>query len=225
MARAFACIAFTPEVLAQQEAGGSARSYARLLAPDVPAADALGSAEAAFITARDGFYQASMSSSGWPYVQFRGGRPGFVKVLDAHTLAYADLRGNRQHLSAGNLSTNGRIALFFMDYAERRRLKLWGEATLHQPEHDPDLTAELAPDLPRTKVQRLVRIQVRAFDWNCPQHIPQRFTLEEIETGTAQLQARLAALEKQNDCLRSVLESCDRDRATRPSTPTPRKKK
>lgn len=223
MARAFARIAFTPEVLAQQEADGSAGSYARLLAPDVPAADALGPAEAAFIAARDGFYQASVSSSGWPYVQFRGGRPGFLHVLDAGTLAYADLRGNRQHLSAGNLTTNARITLFFMDYAERRRLKLWGEATLLRPEQDPDLAARLAPDLPRKKVQRLVRIRVRAFDWNCPQHIPQRFTLEEIETGVAGLQARLAELEEQNDCLRSALESCDRDRTSRAPISTPRK--
>ncbi|MHA3979334.1 pyridoxamine 5'-phosphate oxidase family protein [Halovulum sp. GXIMD14794] len=218
MARAFARIAFTPEVLAEQRSDGSAAAYARLLAPDVPAADVLSPVEAAFISARDGFYQASVSSSGWPYVQFRGGYPGFLKVLDARTLAYADLRGNRQHLSAGNLSKDGRIALFFMDYAERRRLKVWGEATLLRSDQDPGLAAQLTADVPRTKVQRLVRIRVRAFDWNCPQHIPQRFTLEEVEAGVAHLQARLAELEEQNDCLRSALEACDGDHTSRPPT-------
>ena len=205
MARAFAEIAFTPEALALQEADGSASAYAKLLAPGMRAADALGPDEIAFIAARDGFYQATVSSTGWPYVQFRGGPAGFLKVLDPETLGYADLRGNRQHLSAGNIVHDARVSLFLMDYAERRRLKIWGEAEFLRPEEDPALSDVLDPAGARARVQRLVRIRVRAFDWNCPAHIPQRFTLAEIEAATGALQARLTTLTEENARLRGML--------------------
>lgn len=207
MARAFAEIAFTPETLALQEADGSAAGYARLFAPEIPAADALGPKEAAFVAERDGFYQASVSSAGWPYVQFRGGPKNFLKALDPRTLGYADLRGNRQHLSAGNILHDRRVSLFLMDYAAARRLKIWGEAELLRPEDHPDLARALRPVDPRARVQRLVRIRVRAFDWNCPQHIPRRLTAEEIAAETAPLRDRLAALEAENERLRRALSA------------------
>ena len=208
MTSAFAAIAFTPETLALQEADGSARAYARLSAPETPAGDVLGPAEAAFIAARTGFYQASVNSAGWPYVQFRGGPEGFLKMLGPQELAYADLRGNRQHLSAGNLVHDGRVHLFLMDYAARRRLKIWGEARMERAEDAPDLAAALRPAGPgperRAKVQRLVRIRVRAFDWNCPSHIPRLIPAEAAEAELSTLRARLAALEQENDMLRAA---------------------
>ena len=139
MARAYSKIAFTDTVRALQAKHGSADAYAKFLSPEAPPNDTLGEAEAAFIKARDGFYQASVSETGWPYVQFRGGPAGFMHVLDETTLAYADFRGNRQYLSVGNLSTDDRIALFFMDYANQRRLKILGRARVIDGEDDPDL--------------------------------------------------------------------------------------
>ncbi len=204
MTRAFAAIAFTPEVRALQEQDGSAAGYARFLAPETPAADVLGFEERAFIAARDGFYQASVGSNGWPYVQFRGGPRGFLRVLDDRTLGYADLRGNRQHLSAGNLLHDGRISLFLMDYPNRRRLKVWGEAEMGRPEDDPALAQALAP-MAGAKVQRIVKIHVRAFDWNCPQHIPQRFTVEEMQGELEPLKRRLTTLSEENAELRAAL--------------------
>jgi predicted pyridoxine 5'-phosphate oxidase superfamily flavin-nucleotide-binding protein len=130
MARAFAEIAFTPAVRAAQARQGSAASYDRFLAPDAEPANLLGPEEAAFIAARDGFYQATVSETGWPYVQFRGGPAGFLKVLDQRTVAYADFRGNRQYVSTGNLAGDDRIAMILMDYPNRRRLKARGHARL-----------------------------------------------------------------------------------------------
>ena len=205
MTRAFADIAFTPETRALQEADGSAAVYARLLSPETPAADALGPEEVAFIAARDGFYQATVSSTGWPYVQFRGGEAGFLKVLDRRALGYADLRGNRQHLSAGNIAHDSRVSLFLMDYAARRRLKIWGEAEVLRADKNPALSAAIAPAGPQARVQRLVRIRVRAFDWNCPAHIPQRFSRAEVEAEKRTLRERLAALAEENARLRRML--------------------
>jgi predicted pyridoxine 5'-phosphate oxidase superfamily flavin-nucleotide-binding protein len=177
MGRAFAQISFTPTVKAIQEREGSRRSYARMEADGVDPRDLLGPDEAAFILERDGFYQATVSENGWPYMQFRGGSPGFIHVIDPHTLAYADLRGNKQYLSAGNLQSNDRMHLFFMDYAHSQRLKVWGHGSVS---NDSELMARLTP--PGEHAERAIVITVAAFDWNCPQHIPQRFTLAELET-------------------------------------------
>ncbi|MFQ5566834.1 MAG: pyridoxamine 5'-phosphate oxidase family protein, partial [Paracoccaceae bacterium] len=121
MARAFAEIAFTPAVRGVQSRQGSAAAYDRMLAPETERADRLGPEEAAFVAARDGFYQATVSETGWPYVQFRGGPAGFLKVLDERTIAYADFRGNRQYVSTGNLAGDDRISMILMDYPNRRR--------------------------------------------------------------------------------------------------------
>jgi len=171
MTRAFAEIGFTPSVRAAQKAQGSAVGYEKLLAADAAALDTLEDREIAFITARDGFYQASVSETGWPYVQFRGGPAGFLKVLDDRTIAYADFRGNRQYVSPGNLSADGRVSLILMDYPNRRRLKIWGRARLVERLHVAGYPA---------RPERAVVITVEAYDWNCPQHIPQRFTLAEL---------------------------------------------
>ena len=193
MARAFAEIAFTPAVRAVQERLGSAAAYDKFLAPMAERGDRLGPEEAAFIAARDGFYQATVSSTGWPYVQFRGGPAGFLKALDERTIAYADFRGNRQYLSSGNLAGDDRISLILMDYANRRRLKIWGRAKLVDITADAVLVARLHDPSYRAWPERAVVITVEAFDWNCPQHIPQRLTLEELEPYLARCATRSPA--------------------------------
>ena len=172
MARAFAEIAFTPSVLAAQEQQGSAGSFARFLSAEADGGDRLTAAEMAFIAARDGFYQATVSETGWPYVQFRGGPPGFLRVLDERTIAYADFRGNRQYVSAGNLAGDDRISLILMDYPNRRRIKIWGTAKV--VEDDPALLARLTDDDYRGKPERAIVFQIEAWDINCRQHIRPR---------------------------------------------------
>ena len=201
MGHRFAELAFTPAVLAQQEAFGSRDSYRRFLGGE-PRNDRLGTEEMEFIAARDGFYLASVGETGWPYVQFRGGAPGFLRVIDERTLAWADFRGNRQYVSVGNVSGNDRVAVFLMDYANRRRLKILGHAEIRQREDDAGLAARLAVPGYKAVVERAVRVRIAGFDWNCPQHITPRFTLDEIEQATKPLRERVAELE-------TMLASCE----------------
>jgi len=202
MARAFAEIGFTPRVLAEQADQGSAASYAKFLTPEAAPADAIGPAEAEFIARRDGFYQATVSETGWPYVQFRGGPRGFLKVLDDKTLAYADFRGNRQYLSVGNLKGDDRVAMILVDYPNRRRLKVWGHAKIVEAADDPDLVARLHDASYKARPERAVVITVAALDWNCPQHIPERYTLEELEPALSQLRSELHRLRAENAALK-----------------------
>ncbi len=204
MARAFAEIAFTPSVRAAQTAQGSAEAYAKFLAPDADRGDRLSDREITFITARDGFYQATVSETGWPYVQFRGGPAGFLKVLNDRTIAYADFRGNRQYLSVGNLSIDDRVSLILMDYPNRRRLKVWGHAKLIGIHDDTELVASLHVETYRARPERAVIITIEAYDWNCPQHIPQRLTLEEFEPHVAPLRDEIARL-TENTALKASL--------------------
>ncbi|HSF96290.1 MAG TPA: pyridoxamine 5'-phosphate oxidase family protein [Thermohalobaculum sp.] len=204
MARAFAEIAFTPAVRAVQARQGSADGYDRFLAPETDPANRLGPEEAAFVEARDGFYQATVSETGWPYVQFRGGPPGFLKVLDDQTVAYADFRGNRQYVSAGNLAGDGRISMILMDYPNRRRLKVFGHARLSD---DPELVARLHVEGYKARPERAVVITIAGLDWNCPQHIPVRLTREELEPHLAPIKAQLARLQAENTELRAWLGS------------------
>lgn len=192
MPRAFADIAFTPNVLAMQERHGSAKSYAKLLSAEVGGGDVMGEAEAEFIAARDGFYQATVSETGWPYVQFRGGPKGFLKVLDGKTLAYADFRGNRQYLSVGNLVDNDKVSFILMDYPNRRRLKVWGRVRIIDIENDALFVARLHDASYKAKPERAILIDVEAFDWNCPQHIPQRYTIEELQPHLKDLLAEMS---------------------------------
>lgn len=205
MATAFAEITFTDAVKAAQERHGSRASYARLETEGAPRRAVLGAKERQFIAARDGFYQATVNAQGWPYVQYRGGRRGFLEVLDERTVAYADFSGNKQYLSTGNLADNDRISLILMDYAGRRRLKLWGRARLVEVADDPLLVERLAdPEEPGT-IERAVVITVEAFDWNCPQHITQRFTEAELEAALAPVRAEILALRAENAKLRAAL--------------------
>ena len=183
----FAEIAFTPEVKKQQELHGSRAQYQRMV-DNSTSSNLLGNTERSFIAARDGFYIASISEDGWPYIQFRGGSKGFLQVLDDTTIGFADLSGNRQYITVGNLQKESRVALFLMDYVARRRLKLLGHATSHEGSPDAEKwIRRLRPKERGTVVERAIVIRVEAFDWNCPQHIPQRFTTEELwEFGIVQ---------------------------------------
>ena len=207
MTTAYANIAFTPLVREQQKLHGSARSYDRLLEGEVPVAEVFTSREAAFIEARDGFYQASISQSGWPYIQFRGGPAGFLKVLDPNTIAYADLSGNRQYISLGNLHGNDRISLILMDYPNRQRLKIFGRAKVIDIEQDPALLTQLTAAGSKGRPERAVLITVDGFDWNCPQHIPRRFTVQEFETELRPIYEEHSILRDENDALRAQLEA------------------
>ena len=184
MPRAYADIAFTPAVRAMQTSMGSRANDAPRDAATYRR-DTLSEREAAFIQACDGFYQATVSETGWPYVQFRGGPAGFLKVLDASTLGYADFRGNVQYISAGNLTGNDRVALILMDHAQQRRLKLLGRVRLVDARDDPALSARLRVPGYRAQVERAALITVEAYDWNCPQHITPRYTEAEIRRATA----------------------------------------
>jgi predicted pyridoxine 5'-phosphate oxidase superfamily flavin-nucleotide-binding protein len=179
MAHKFAEIAFTPGVQAVQEEMGSRRGYARLLG-GAAHHDRLGENEADFIGARDSFYLASVSETGWPYIQHRGGPKGFVRVLDETTIGFADFSGNRQYVTAGNVAGNDRVSLFLMDYPNRTRLKILGHARQIGLK-DEALERLIVPGY-RARVERGFIVTIAAFDWNCPQHITPRFTIDEIET-------------------------------------------
>ncbi|MDJ0926620.1 MAG: pyridoxamine 5'-phosphate oxidase family protein [Gammaproteobacteria bacterium] len=177
MGHKFAEIAFTPNVQSIQEVNGSRKAYAKMAAGD-DFNHRLSDKEAAFIEARDSFYMASVSETGWPYVQHRGGPAGFMRVLDDATIGFADFRGNRQYVSTGNFMHNDRVALIFMDYPNRLRLKLLGRVRII--EDDPKMLAQLEIDDYRARVERGFVIAVEAFDWNCPQHITPRYTEAEF---------------------------------------------
>ena len=181
MGRQFAKIAFTPLVKKQQELHGSRRQYQRVEEAGEPGSR-LGEDEREFIDARDGFYMASVSETGWPYIQFRGGPRGFLRVLDDRTLGFADLRGNKQYISVGNLQHDARVALFLMDYVGQRRLKVLGRATVAEgTEEATQWLARLRTSESNASPERVIVIHLEAFDWNCPQHITPRFTEREVE--------------------------------------------
>jgi predicted pyridoxine 5'-phosphate oxidase superfamily flavin-nucleotide-binding protein len=200
--KSFAEIAFTPAVQALQQAHGSRAMYERMQAAGGPG-EGMGAQEADFIAAADSFYLASVSESGWPYVQHRGGPKGFVKVMSPTRIAFADFRGNRQYVSAGNTVNDERVSLLFMDYANRRRLKLLGRLRFEAvATADPELAS--AVELPgyRARVEHVAVIDVEAFDWNCPQHITQRFTADQVAGAAASLHQRIAELEAEVRALR-----------------------
>ena len=193
MGRAFSDITFTPNVRAMQERMGSREQYARFdLATN--RADRLGSMEAGFIAQADHFYQATVSETGWPYVQHRGGPAGFLKVLDPKTVAFADFRGNVQYLSVGNLQKDDRISIIIVDYANRIRLKLIGRVRLVEAADDAALIERLRMPGYAARIERAFVITVEGYDWNCPQHITPRFTESEIDTMTAPLHAEIRRL-------------------------------
>jgi predicted pyridoxine 5'-phosphate oxidase superfamily flavin-nucleotide-binding protein len=193
-------VAFTPSVKAVQERRGSRAAYARLEATggfQTELTDEL----TRFIADRDSVYLATASASGRPYVQHRGGPKGFIRVVDEHTLGWADFRGNRQYVTTGNLAENDQAFLFLMDYARRERVKLWGRARV--VEDDPTLVERLLVPGYRAKPEHAVLFTVEAWDVNCPQHIPQKLDAAEVEDELARLRERVAALEEENARLRS----------------------
>ena len=205
MSRSFPELAFTPLVKQQQELHNSRRQYARMEQALATSSNALGPNEQAFISLRDSFYMASVSETGWPYVQHRGGPAGFVHVIDPTLIGFADLRGNKQYISLGNLQHDSRVALFFMDYPNQTRLKILGRVEVHENDATaPALFESLRTAEPHAVIERAMLIHVEAFDWNCPQHITPRYTLEELEPALAPLRERLAALEAENASLRAL---------------------
>ncbi|MEQ1716117.1 MAG: pyridoxamine 5'-phosphate oxidase family protein [Hyphomicrobium sp.] len=186
---------FSPSVKTAQQQNGSRDAYAKRDAAGEP--DRLTENEAQFIASRDSFYMASVGATGWPYVQHRGGPAGFVKIFDERTIGFADFRGNRQYVSIGNLADDNRVALFMMDYPRRARLKVLGRARPVDLAVEPEFAATLIDVTYGAKVERGIVIDVEAFDWNCPQHITERFTLAEIEPTIDALKARIAELEAQ----------------------------
>ncbi len=194
MATKFMQLVLTPAVQSAQE-----RYFGRhQTVADAPARDPFTGDEAAFIASRDSFYMATVNADGWPYLQHRGGPLGFLKVLGPHQLGFADLKGNRQLLSTGNLDGNDRVSVFLMDYPRRERLKILGHARVLDAREHPDLCDQLSPSPElRGKIERLFLIEVVSYDWNCPQYITPRFTEAEIEAHTAPLKARIAELEAQ----------------------------
>jgi predicted pyridoxine 5'-phosphate oxidase superfamily flavin-nucleotide-binding protein len=167
--------------------------------------DRFSEGERAFIAERDSFYMASVSETGWPYMQHRGGPAGFLKVVDETTLAFADYRGNRQYISTGNLSANDRACLFLMDYPRRARLKIYAHVEKVALDADPDLAALVADPDYRGRAERIFKLRLEAFDWNCPQHITPRFTEKEVAAAVRPMQDRLAQLEKENAELKARL--------------------
>lgn len=196
MTHRFADIAFTPTVKELQQRLGSRAAYARNEQVAEPFNHVLTGAEAQFLAARDSFYMASVSETGWPYIQHRGGPAGFVRVLGPQLIGFADYRGNRQYITVGNLLTDDRVSLFFMDYPNRARLKLFGRAQAVDPD-DTETLEKLGVPGYRAAVERGLVIKVEGFDWNCPQHITERYSLDEVRSMTATLMTRIAELEAQ----------------------------
>lgn len=195
MPRRFAQLTFTDRVKAVQARYATRAQNHRFEASEI-SNTTLGAREQAFIAARDSFYLATVSETGWPYVQHRGGRPGFLKALDAQTLAFADLRGNLQYQSVGNLEGNDRVCLILVDYPQRRRLKLLGHArSIELAEAAPALLEQLHSDADGAQVERVMLIEVEAFDWNCARHITPRFSEGEVQDLLKPLHQRIAQLE------------------------------
>jgi uncharacterized protein len=190
MAKNFGALAFTPVVQALQEKHGSRRASK----PWDPVQDSLGPEEREFLGAIDHFYMASLGETGWPYVQHRGGAKGFLKVIDSQTLAFADLRGNRQYISTGNLTANDRVALILVDYPTQSRLKILGHAEILEGEPAREWIERVRDPNERTPIERVFVIHVEAFDWNCPQHITPRYTAEEIQEAVKPLEEEIERL-------------------------------
>ena len=203
MAYGFLDIARTPSVKAAQAANGSGELWTDFKGKR--AFDHFTEAEAQFVAARDSFYMATVSESGWPYVQHRGGPPGFLRVLDDTTLAFADFRGNRQYISLGNAAANNRVALILMDYPNRRRLKIYARIEAKDLSGDPVLTEKLVLPGYMAKTERAFLLHLEAFDWNCQQHITRRFTEEQIRNVLAPFEKRMEELVVENEKLRAEI--------------------
>ncbi|HWB33045.1 MAG TPA: pyridoxamine 5'-phosphate oxidase family protein [Acidobacteriaceae bacterium] len=210
MGRRFQELAFTPLVQEEQKRHGSREQYQRVY-DGAKAGDALGPEEQEFVAGRDSFYMASVSETGWPYIQHRGGPAGFLRVLGPKLLGFADLRGNKQYISLGNLEHDDRVALFLMDYPRQTRLKVLGRVEIHEGDaRAAELLPQLATGEKSAVAERAMLIHVEAFDWNCPQHITPRYTLEELEESLAPVRRRVETLEAENAELRRRISDAEK---------------
>ncbi len=200
MAYTLGSLVFTPVIKALQEQYGSRRQYAKRETSG-PSDNGFGPSETEFLAERDSFYIASVGATGWPYVQHRGGPKGFLKVIDEHTLAFADFRGNKQFISAGNLMTDDRVALILVDYPQQARLKILGHVKILEGKDAQDWIEKLRDPGYRAVPERVFMIHVDAFDWNCPQHITPRFTEKQVRGALSQTEERMHALEHENEKL------------------------
>lgn len=196
-------VAVTPSVRAAQAAMGVDQIW---LGAENRPSETFTEQEIAFIASRDSFYIASVSETGWPYVQHRGGKVGFLKVVDQQTLAFADYRGNRQYISVGNFATNDRACLFLMDYVRRARLKIYVHVERLALGVDEGLSALVSDNSYKGRAEAIFRLRLEAYDWNCPQHITPRYTEQEVGHAVAPLRERLQRLETENATLRAQLE-------------------
>jgi predicted pyridoxine 5'-phosphate oxidase superfamily flavin-nucleotide-binding protein len=194
-------VAFSPSVKAAQQRRGSRAAYAKMEEKGGFAVE-IDAALAGFIAEQRSFYLATASADGQPYIQHRGGPPGFLRVLDPRTLGFADFSGNRQYITTGNLAENPRAMIFLMDYANRRRVKMWGTARV--VEHDDALEARLFPDGYRARTEAVILFTVEAWDTNCPQHIPHMMFAADVAPVIDDLKARIASLEAENARLRAA---------------------
>jgi predicted pyridoxine 5'-phosphate oxidase superfamily flavin-nucleotide-binding protein len=185
-------VAFTPAVKAVQARKGSRDAYARVEENGGWRTE-VDANLAAFLAAQDSMFLATATADGQPYIQHRGGPKGFIKVLDKNTLAFADYSGNRQHITQGNLSENPKAHIFLMDYAHRRRIKIWGEARVI--DDDPALLQSLMPQGYKARPEQVILFKIAAWDTNCPQHIPQKFDAADVAAALASRDARIAELE------------------------------
>jgi len=185
-------VAFTPSVKAVQERKGSRPAYARIEQRGGWRSE-VDDNLAAFLTAANSLYFATASADGQPYIQHRGGPPGFLRVVDEKTIAFADFAGNRQYITQGNLADNPKVHLFLIDYAHRQRVKIWGEARV--VEGDSALVTQLMPEGYRARPEQVIMLTVTAWDANCPQHIPQRFEAADVAAALAERDRRIEALE------------------------------
>jgi uncharacterized protein len=200
----FASLVFTPLVKKLQERYGSRRQYERM-ENSGGSQDRFTAFEQEFLAQRDSFYWATTGSTGWPYVQHRGGPKGFLKVIDDHTLAFGDFRGNKQYISTGNLQTDNRVAIIMVDYPRQARLKILGRVEIFEGEAAASWLDQVRAPGEKTVIERVFVIHVEAYDWNCPQHITPRYTVEEIREGMHSIEKKIDALEQENKALRKEL--------------------
>ena len=197
----FGSLVFTPLVKKLQERYGSRLQYERMAAN--ASQDRFGEFETQFLAERDSFSWATIGASGWPYIQHRGGPKGFLKVIDDHTLALGDFRGNKQYISTGNLLSDSRVAMIMVDYPRQARLKILGRVEILEGEQAETWLPRVRMPEEKTVIERVFVIHMEAFDWNCPQHITPRYSADELREGMQEIEKRVKALEQENQTLRS----------------------
>jgi predicted pyridoxine 5'-phosphate oxidase superfamily flavin-nucleotide-binding protein len=204
MAYTFGSLVFTPAIRALQERFGSRRQYAKREASGF-APDGLGPSEVEFLAECDSFYMATVGSGGWPYVQHRGGPPGFLKAIDKGAVAFADFGGNKQYVTTGNLATDDRVALILVDYPRQARLKILGRVKIVEGSEAQEWIERLRDPRYDAAIERVLVIRVEAFDWNCQQHITPRFTEEQLRSVLAPAEKAMHELEQENLRLKEEL--------------------